>query len=245
MHISLSRVTFGYGRGGGPALRDFDLAVDSGRITVVLGHNGAGKSTLIRLLTGQILGYAGEYRIDGRLQNPIRGEILAHNRFGYAPDSPGLESHLTGSEMAAMIASFRGMASEAVAGSLGALREVFELGPWFDTKPCGDYSKGMAKKVSLVLALIGSPAFLVLDEPFDGLDPISVYNLKRHLLRLRAGGVGTLLASHALDAAEKIVDDVILLKSGSAVFAGPYAALRSRDLAEESLEAIYFRTYAG
>lgn len=240
MRIELSGIRFRYAPGAAEALRGCDLSLDCARITVLMGHNGAGKSTLIRLITGQLYGYAGRYRIDGRDQDPLRGEILHRNRIGYAPDVPALEPHLTGEEMIRMAASFRGLPETGFGEALAPFRDRFELGPWLHGKTCAEYSKGMAKKVSLVMAFIGDPVFHVLDEPFDGLDPLAGRNLRTLLEERRGAGRGALLSSHALDAAEKVGGEFVLIRAGAIAFAGDREALRAAG-GGEGLEAFYLR----
>jgi len=240
MRIELSGIRFRYRPDSAEVLRGLDLSLDGSRITVLIGHNGAGKSTLIRLLTGQLFGYAGGYAIDGIAQDPLRGEILHRNRIGYAPDTPALEPHLTGEEMIRMAGSFRGLDAAAVSAGLGPLRERFEMGAWLGDRTSADYSKGMARKVSLAMAFIGAPAFHVLDEPFDGLDPLAARNLRALLEERRAAGRGTLLSSHALDAAEKVADDIVLVRSGALAFAGDREALKAAG-GGEGLEEFYLR----
>ena len=242
--IRLSGIRFRYAPGAADALRGCDLVMDAGRITVLMGQNGAGKSTLIRLLTGQLLGYNGEYRIDGESQQPKRGEILHKNRIGYMPDAPALESHLTGEEMIRMAAGFRGLPEGRFRESLAPYRERFELESWLEDRTCSEYSKGMAKKVSLVMAFIGDPVFHILDEPFDGLDPLAVLNLRRLLEACRAEGRGALVSSHALDAAEKVADDVVLMRGGEIAFAGEMESLRASQAGAGGLEAFYMRSLA-
>ena len=240
MRIDLAGIRFRYAPASAEALRGCDLSLDASRITVLMGHNGAGKSTLIRLLTGQLHGFSGEYRVDGSLQETLRGEVLHRNRIGYAPDVPALEPHLTGAEMIRMAASFRGVAEGRFDAALAPIRERFEMGSWLEGKACSEYSKGMAKKVSLAMAFIGAPAFHIMDEPFDGLDPLASRNLRALLAENRDAGRGTLLSSHALDAAEKVADDVVLMRAGAVAFAGDREALRAAG-GEAGLEDFYLR----
>jgi ABC-2 type transport system ATP-binding protein len=244
MRFELAGIRFRYRPDSEEALRGCDLAFDAGRITILMGQNGAGKSTLIRLLTGQLLGYAGEYRIDGEIQRPARGEILHENRIGYMPDAPALEPHLTGEEMIRMAAGFRGLPEARFREALAPYRERFDLGVWLQDRTCSEYSKGMAKKVSLAMAFIGDPAFHVLDEPFDGLDPLAVLNLKRLLEACRAEGRGAFVSSHALDAAEKVADSVVLMRAGEIAFAGDMESLRKSQDGSGGLEAFYMRSLA-
>jgi ABC-2 type transport system ATP-binding protein len=244
MLLRLASIGFTYPGAAAPALRNVDLELDTSLITVLVGSNGAGKSTLIRLLTGQLAGYSGSYSLDGEEAEVLRGELMARHRFGYAPDIPILEPHLTGLEMIRMVGSFRGLDAAAVAGELRPFTEAFELGEWLSDKTCDAYSKGMRKKVSLVMGFLGNPAYTFLDEPFDGLDPISIYNFKK-LLRSRAErGTGALLSSHMLDAAEKVGDHLIAFKDGSAIHSGSFRALLEEGgTGAKDLEEVYFRLF--
>lgn len=244
MRIRLEKIAFTYPGAPSPALRGVDLELDTTQVTVLIGSNGAGKSTLIRLLTGQLAGYSGSYALDGKEAEVLRGELMARHRFGYAPDVPILEPDLTGLEMIRMAASFRGLDEDAVAAGLSPFAEAFELGDWLGDKACDAYSKGMRKKVSLVMAFLGDPVYTFLDEPFDGLDPISIYNFKK-LLRSRAErGAGALLSSHMLDAAEKVGDHLIAFKDGAPIHSGGFRALLEEGGAgAKDLEEVYFRLF--
>lgn len=240
MMLQFSRLEFAYSGSDRPALRDCNLNLDTKAITVMVGSNGAGKSTLIRLLTGQLYGYSGRYLLDGEEADVLPGEWLAANRFGYAPDIPVLDPLLTGLESLLMVGSFRGMDEDAVLREIREYGAVFDLGDWLGGQVCGKYSKGMKKKVSLVIGFLGDPAYTFLDEPFDGLDPIAIYNLKRHLKERRARGLGALLSSHMLDASEKVADDILIMKEGRVAFSGSIRKLLENRPEGTELEEIYF-----
>lgn len=244
MRIQLADIGFTYPGAPAPALRAVDLEMDTSLITVLIGSNGAGKSTLIRLLTGQLAGYSGSYALDGMEAEVLRGELMARHRFGYAPDVPILEPGLTGLEMIRMTGSFRGLDEAAVAGELRPFAEAFELGDWLADKTCDAYSKGMRKKVSLVMAFLGDPVYAFLDEPFDGLDPIAIYNFKKLLKSRAARGTGALLSSHMLDAAEKVGDHLIAFKEGSPIHSGGFRELLEENGAgAKDLEEVFFRLF--
>lgn len=242
MRLQLREIGFTYPGAPAPALRSVDLELDTALVTVLIGGNGAGKSTLIRLLTGQLAGYSGSYSLDGKEAEVSRGELLARHRFGYAPDYPILEPHLSGLEMIRMVGSFRGMDETAVAEALRPFEDAFEMGDWLRDKACEAYSKGMRKKVSLVMGFIADPVYAFLDEPFDGLDPVSIYNFKKLLRSRAARGAGVLLSSHMLDAAGKVGDHLIAFKDGTAAHSGPFTALIEEGGAGD-LEEFYFRLF--
>lgn len=243
MNLTLSGIAFTYPGAGRPALFDCGLELDTSVVTVMVGNNGAGKSTLIRLLTGQLFGYAGSYRLDGKEAETLKGELLANHGFGYVPDLPILDPLLTGMEVCEMAGAFRGLPPDRIVSELLAYAELFELGEWFGGVTCDKYSKGMRKKTSLVIGFLGDPAYAILDEPFDGLDPVAIYNLKKHLKERRERGLGALVSSHMLDAAEKIADALIIMKAGTPAYAGGFQALLDGRPQGAALDEIYFEYF--
>ena len=243
MNLVLSGTAFTYPAAARPALSGCDLAIDTAEVTVMVGNNGAGKSTLIRLLTGQLYGYSGSYRLDGHEADTLKGELLSRNGFSYVPDIPILDPLLTGMEICEMAASFRGLAPERVASGLRDFADQFDLGEWFGGVTCDKYSKGMRKKTSLVLGFLGDPSYVFLDEPFDGLDPAAIYHLKRHLKDRRARGLGAMVSSHMLDAAQKVADALIIMKDGSPAYAGGFQALLDGRPQGAALDEIYFEYF--
>lgn len=243
MKLALSGIGFTYPGAAQPALSGCGLEIDTSVVTVMVGNNGAGKSTLIRLLTGQLHGYAGSYKLDGHEADTLKGELLARNGFTYVPDIPVLDPPLTGMEICEMAASFRGMAPGRVESGLREHAELFDLGDWFGGVACDRYSKGMRKKTSLVLGFLGDPAYVFLDEPFDGLDPAAIFNLKRHLKERKARGLGALISSHMLDAAQKVADALIIMKDGTPAYAGGFQALLDGRPQGAELDEIYFEYF--
>jgi ABC-2 type transport system ATP-binding protein len=243
MLLTLSELAFTYPGAARPALRPFSLNLDTSVVTVLVGNNGAGKSTFIRLLTGQLLGYDGRYRLDGADAEPLKGELLSRYRFGYVPDVPVLDPLLTGSEAAEMAGSFRGMDRARTLAELETYTALFDLGDWYGGLTCDKYSKGMRKKAALVIGFLGNPQYVFLDEPFDGLDPVAIYHLKRHLKDRRALGLGSLVSSHMLDAAEKVADALIILKDGAPVYSGSFQALLDSRPEGAALDEIYFEYF--
>ena len=243
MILGLSDVNFVYPGGQKPALKNCNLNLNCQTITVMVGNNGAGKSTLIKLLTGQLYGYSGHYSLDNREADILHGEWLAMNRFGYSPDIPVLDPLLTGLELLLMAGSFRSMTEEKIREEVKKYTPIFDLGDWLSNQVCEKYSKGMKKKVSLIIGFLGDTAYSFLDEPFDGLDPIAIFNLKKHLKERKARGLGTLLSSHMLDAAEKVADEVVIMKDGQVAFFGSLAGLRQNWTEGTVLEEIYFEYF--
>ncbi len=187
-----------------------DLEVARGEWLALLGPNASGKTTLLHCIAGLLVPSAGSVSICG---NSLRRQAMAAKRvlgFGCAPESlPGL---LTGRQCLEIYAAAKGLA--AIGGDVLALAEEFAFSSMLD-RFVGSYSLGTKQKLAVLLALLGEPALVVLDEPFNGLDPASALVLKRHLRsRVSTRRCGVLLATHALDVVERYSDRAALLLNG-------------------------------
>jgi ABC-type multidrug transport system ATPase subunit len=243
MVFILNNLCFRYASQADYVLNGLSLSVDSGLVTGLAGANGSGKTTLIRILLGQLIDIEGAYTIDGRSASDVHGEILHRYGIGYAPDDILLDEYLTGYEILKMIASLRKIPPLDFENDMHLFSENLRLDEWFYKRQCRTYSSGMRRKTALCLAYVGTPAFVVLDEPTNGLDPVSVYGLKKIIREKKFLGAGTLIASHILDFVEKTVDGCILLCNGRLSYQGPLAALKqAHDGA--ALEDIYFSLFS-
>ncbi len=191
-------------------LNGVDLEVSRGEWLALLGPNASGKTTLLHCVAGTLVPSAGSISICG---HPLRQEAMAAKRtlgFGCAPES--LPDLLTGRQCLEIYAAAKGVA--AIGGDVLALAEEFDFSPMLD-RFVGSYSLGTKQKLAVLLALLGEPALVVLDEAFNGLDPASALVLKRHLrARVSAQRCGVLLATHALDVVERYSDRAALLLNG-------------------------------
>lgn len=244
MRIECRDITFTYPGAAGPSLSGCDFSLDTREVTLLVGDNGAGKSTAIRLLTGQLAGFAGTYSVDGAPAAVLRGGLLALQGWGYSPDHPVLDPYLTGAEILDFVRRRRSLEEGEYRDQLDALREALGLQEWLEDGLCREYSKGMRKKVGLAIAFLGRLSYAFLDEPLDGLDPLTTHGLKGLIARRRAAGQGVLLSSHQLDATEKLADQVIFMKQGRILFAGGRRALLERWAHKGSLEEIFLELYA-
>jgi ABC-2 type transport system ATP-binding protein len=191
-------------------LNGMDLEVARGEWLALLGPNASGKTTLLHCIAGMRLPSAGSIVICG---HSLRQEAMAAKRalgFGCAPES--LPDLLTGRQCLEIYAAAKALA--AIDADVLALAEEFAFSPMLD-RFVGSYSLGTKQKLAVLLALLGEPALVVLDEAFNGLDPASALILKRHLrTRVAAGRCGVLLATHALDVVERYSDRAALLLNG-------------------------------
>ena len=243
MVFTLNDLSFKYYPKADYALKGLSLSVDSALITGLAGANGSGKTTLIRILLGQLIDIEGAYIIDGRSASDIHGEVLHRYGIGYAPDDILLDEYLTGYEILKIIASLRKIPPIDFENDMRLFSENLRLEEWFHKQQCRAYSSGMRRKTALCLAYLGNPSYVVLDEPTNGLDPLSVYGLKKIIREKKSQGAGTLIASHILDFVEKTADNCILLCKGSLSYQGPLATLTKAHRGAP-LEDIYFSLFS-
>jgi ABC-2 type transport system ATP-binding protein len=222
----------GYGKRG--VLAGVDLEIARGEWLALLGPNGSGKTTLLHCVAGMLVPSAGAIRIGG---HPLRQEAMNAKRqlgFGCAPDR--LPSLLTGRQCLEVYAAAKGLA--AIDADVLALAGEFAFSDLLDGF-VESYSLGTKQKLAVLLALLGEPALIVLDEAFNGLDPASALVLKKHLrARASAGRCAILLATHALDVVERYSDRAALLLDGRIARQWDVEALAAlRAMPGEGLEA--------
>jgi len=218
-------------------LRHLDLVVERGQWLALLGANGSGKSTLLDCCVGRLAPVSGEVRVGGH--SIVAAPVEAKRQLGYAVAPERLPALLTARECLAVQAAAKGLAR--IDDEVLALAAALGLAPWLDDA-VALMSYGTRQKVGALIALLGEPALVVLDETFNGLDPASALQFKRHLrARVDAKRCGVLLATHALDIAERWADRVALLNDGAIVRTwtrGEIDALRANGVAfEDALAA--------
>ena len=215
-------------------LAGVDLEISRGEWLALLGPNASGKTTLLHCIAGMLVPSAGSISICG--QSLRQDALAAKGRlgFGCAPERlPGL---LTGRQCLEVYAGAKSLA--AIDPDVLELAEAFAFTGMLD-RFVASYSLGTKQKLAVLLALLGEPALVVLDEAFNGLDPASALVLKRHLrTRASAGRCGVLLATHALDVVERYSDRAVLLLDGRVAREWDSAQLAAlRAMPGEGLEA--------
>lgn len=221
------------------ALDNASFSVPRGSITGLIGRNGAGKSTSIRAIAGLIQPDSGHVEVFGRHVHESLIDILG--RTGFLLSDPALFAYLTPREMLLFLSEVYNVPRTEAVQRTDDLIAFFELGDAADRLVNG-FSTGMQKRLGIAAALIHSPELLVLDEPFEALDPLIVRKLKRLLLDYAAGGGSVLLSSHLLDAVDEICDRIAILDRGRVVIAGPTEdakATVSHELGRGTLEELY------
>ena len=199
------------------AVRGIDLSVHAGSATALLGRNGAGKSTTMRVLAGVIPPTGGLVLVDG---HDIRKNVLAVKRLtGYCPDVGGLVPRATPWEHLQLAARLRRL-DDGWEDRARDLLERFDLGAAAHRVTAG-FSHGMGRRMSVVLAAFHEPRVLLLDEPFDGVDPLGVEATMEVIADARARGAAVLVSTHLRELAVHACEDAIVLRGGSAVAALP------------------------
>lgn len=193
-----------------PVLAGVGFSLEEGELAALIGPNGSGKSTLLAAVAGLRPVSSGTACIQGR---SISGQAReARERLGYMVAQDRLPGPLTPRQCLELFARSRGF--EAVPEPTWQQAEDFGLLPWMD-EWLAACSLGTRQKVSVLLALIGSPPLILLDEPINGLDPVSALALKRWLVELTSGcGCTVLMATHDMAVVESLHDHVIVLLEG-------------------------------
>lgn len=193
------------------AVRELSLTVDRRHVTGFLGRNGAGKSTTIKLLLGMVRPSAGTGRVLGYdIADPAQS-LAIRRRVAYVGEDKGLYGYMTVAELIRFTRSFYpDWQPEIEARWLKA----YQLPPGRKVKAL---SKGMRTKLALLLALARRPELIILDEPSEGLDPLSIDELLQSLQTVRDAGVGVFFSSHQLSEIEQIADRVLMIDRGRLV----------------------------
>ena len=190
---------------------DLSLTIEAGEIYGFIGHNGAGKSTVMKMLCGMLLPASGEIEIFGERIAPG----CSSRKIGTLIEKPGIHPGLSGFDNVMCRALALGVVSPK-AKSLEALAFVGLKSA--ANKRAKTYSLGMQQRLGLALALVGSPDLLLLDEPFNGLDPEGVRSIRNLILKLnRVRGVTVFISSHVLDQLERMVTRYGVIREGRLV----------------------------
>jgi ABC-2 type transport system ATP-binding protein len=215
------RVTFGQV----VAVDSLDLAVQPGAAVALIGRNGAGKSTTLRVLAGVLPPTAGRVRVGGI--DVTRDPAGAKAQVGYCPDVGGLIPRATPWEHLELAARLRGLTPDWRPRAMSLL-ERFDLAGAADRLTAG-FSHGMSRRLSVVLAVLHEPAVLLLDEPFDGVDPLGVEATLEVIAQARATGSAVVVSTHLLPLAVAACGEVVVLRGGCIVGAAPSSELAGED----------------
>ncbi|HEY4955256.1 MAG TPA: ABC transporter ATP-binding protein [Gemmatimonadaceae bacterium] len=223
------------------ALRSVSLAVERGTVTALLGPNGAGKTTLMEIIMGMRRSTDGIVRV---LEcDPWEDSDASwRTRTGYLPQEVVVIEYLTGVEYIELLTELYGRRASEVRQRLPEALEFFDLTEAKD-KRLGAYSTGMKKKIVLCALYLCRPEILILDEPFEGLDPHAIRRLQGWIAEMANGGMTFLLSSHAIPFVEKLAQRIAVIDQGEIRYAGEVSgagSLLSGDKQYASVEDLYF-----
>ena len=220
--------------GGAAAVDAIDLEVAPGAFFGIVGPNGAGKTTTLSMITGLLRPDAGIVRVFGL--DVWQNAQLAKRMIGVLPDRLRLFDRLTGAEFLYHAGALRGLDRATIAQRAADLSAAFGLEHSLH-RLVSDYSAGMTKKIAIAAAMIHAPRLLVLDEPFESVDPVSAAVVIDVLKRFTAAGGTVILSSHSMELTERVCDGVAIIAEGAVLAAGPLAeVLEGRSLEERFVE---------
>ena len=212
------------------AVDRINLDIPSGSFYGLVGRNGAGKTTTISMVTGMLMPSEGTAYVRGidMWTEPLKAK--AH--LGVLPDGVHLFDKLTGEQLITYSGYLHGIDKETVASRVKDLLTAMDL-----TDAAGravaDYSAGMTKKIALAAALVHAPSVLILDEPFEAVDPVSAANIQDILRGFVASGGTVIISSHVMDLVQRLCDHVAVMDSGRILAAGTVDEVRAGMSLEE------------
>lgn len=225
------------------AVNGIDLDVPSGSFYGLVGPNGAGKTTSLSMATGLLRPDAGQVWVHGVdvWDHPLE----AKRQLGLLPDGVRLFDRLSGEQLVSYAGLLRGMDRETVASRVSDLLEALDLKNDAGTLVV-DYSAGMTKKIALACALIHAPKVLVLDEPFESVDPVSSANIREILNSYVQSGGTVIVSSHVMDLVQRMCDHVAVIAGGNVLAAGTVDQVRGgKSLEDTFVDLVGGRSTAG
>ena len=213
-------------------LKNVSFKIESGEIFAFIGHNGAGKTTMIKCIMG-ILGFEeGDILVDNK---SIKEEPLECKRImAYVPDNPDLYENMKAIDFINFICDMYEVPENIRRKNTTKYAKMFEIEDKLNDD-ISSFSHGMKQKVALIAALSHNPKVLIMDEPFVGLDPKAVYDMKEIMRDMAKEGKTIFFSTHILDVAEKLCDRVAIIKDGTIVKVGKMKDIKG----DESLEQVF------
>ena len=204
------------------AVNDISFNINEGAVFGLLGPNGAGKTSTIRMMIGITQPDSGSINVFGK---PFERKSL--ERIGYLPEERGLYKKMKVLDQLVFLGELHGMTPGDARKKAQAWCERLEIGEKLQSK-VEELSKGMQQKIQFIAALLHDPTFIIMDEPFYGLDPVNAGLLKDVLLELKKNGKTILFSTHRMDQVEKLCDGICLINKGTPVLQGELKEVKSR-----------------
>lgn len=233
--IEIKNVTKKYG--DKKALDNISFTVNDGEIFAFIGHNGAGKTTLIKSIVGIHDFEEGDILIDGI--SIKENSLECKKKIAYVPDNPETYEHMKGIDYLNFICDMYEIDQETREKNIKKYASVFEIEDKL-TDTIESYSHGMKQKIVLIAALAHNPDILIMDEPFVGLDPKAVFDIKEILNEMIKDKKIVFYSTHILDVAEKLCSRVAIIKNGKIIKSGSMKEIKG----DKSLEKVFMELEA-
>jgi ABC-2 type transport system ATP-binding protein len=204
------------------AVDNLSFSIEQGTVFGLLGPNGAGKTSTIRMMIGITAPDSGEIRLFGE---PFNRKHLNH--VGYLPEERGLYKKMKILDQLIFLGELHGMSAASARQKAVEWCEKLEIAERLQSK-VEELSKGMQQKIQFIAALLHEPDFVIMDEPFYGLDPVNSSLLKNVLLDLKKQGKTILFSTHRMDQVEKLCDSICLINHGKPVLEGNLKQVKAR-----------------
>lgn len=229
--IEIKNVSKSY-NGKKKALDNVSFKVNDGEIFAFIGHNGAGKTTLIKSMIGILDFDEGDILIDNK--SIKTNTIECKKIMSYVPDNPDMYENMKAIDFINFVCDMYETPYEIRKNNIDKYAKTFELTDKLNND-ISSFSHGMKQKVALIAALAHDPKILIMDEPFVGLDPKAVYDVKEIMKEMTKSGKTIFFSTHILDVAEKLCDRVAIIKNGKIVKIGKMKDIKG----DESLEEVF------
>ncbi len=216
--LSIKNVTKVYG--DYTALNDVSFEVPKGSVFGLLGPNGAGKTSLIRIITNITQADEGSIMLNG-----VNTKDLQRGTIGYMPEERGLYKKMKISEQLEYFAALRGLTKKEGKERIGYWLDKMKISDWA-YKKVEELSKGMQQKIQFIATVMHNPSFLILDEPFSGLDPVNTELLKEEILNLNRQGTTLMFSTHRMEQVEEICDRIVLINKGENVLENEVSTMK-------------------
>ena len=228
--LKIENYTKNYGEKA--AVKNLSLHIKAGEIYGFIGHNGAGKTTTLKAVAGILQFEEGEILVDGV---SVRTDPLScKKKIAYIPDNPDLYEFMTGIQYLNFVADIFGVSAQDRKERIRKYADLFELTPEL-AQSIGSYSHGMKQKLAIIAAWIHAPRLIVMDEPFVGLDPKAAHLLKGMMREFCDEGGAIFFSTHVLEVAEKLCDEIAIIKKGELIKAGTMEEVKG----DTSLEEVF------
>lgn len=228
--------------GGKTALDNVSFSVPAGQLCGLLGPNGAGKTTLFRLLMGILKATKGTLRIDSL--DAFEQRVSVKRLVGFLPDEPVFYSYLSGRETLELSAAMHGLDVKETMDRIYPLMSRLRLASDIDLY-AEDFSRGMKKKLGLLLSMLHRPRLLILDEPTNGLDVESTHLFYELMMEESKRGTTVLFSTHLMDQVAKLCSHAVIINNGKLVAKGSLSDLHATFDESDSLEEVFLKLTSG